>query len=105
MSDSVNSENEEELLKEFEKMLDGILPSGRKKELDKVVEPLLFDPDMNNYPMIPGLEDLEFPDEPPPVPKKDSKGKCVHKKTKKVFYTNTKAYKMCIDCKEDLGDY
>ena len=70
-----------------------------------------FDP-YNTYPYYPDLSDLEFPSEPPPVPKealeKDKEtleeDKCKHKETKKVYITNHIAYVMCKACKADLGD-
>ena len=30
---------------------------------------------------------------------------CGSSETKKVYYTQTKAYKMCLGCKADLGDF
>lgn len=84
--------DEEKLLEEFEKMLE-------QEDFST------FDPDFN-YPVFPDSLDLEYPEEPPPIPKKAKKEKdgCKHEKTKKVYYTQNKAYIMCLKCKADLGD-
>ena len=93
MSKKMTKEEEEELLEQFEKMLNG-------DEIDLDDDFGYFDPDNWHYP---NDEDLEFPYEvPPPIPKKTG---CSHKKWKKVFYTQNEDCKICINCKADLGYY
>lgn len=84
MSDTM-TEEERKLLKEFEDML-----AEDNEDFG------YFDPVIET-------------EEPPPIPKEDivkaeAQRKCEHAEWKKVFYTQTKAYKMCIACKKDLGD-
>ena len=84
--------DEEKLLEEFEKMLNDQEDFGT------------YDSDFV-YPVFPDFEDLEYPEYPPVIEDdEDDDDKCKHKKTKKVFYTDMKAYIMCVDCKADLGD-
>lgn len=90
MTDEEKQKLQDKLLAEFEKMLGEDQDEG----------------DFGFY--YPTPEDLEYPEEPPPIPKealetKEQK-KCWHRKWKKVYYTHNKAYKMCVDCKKDLGD-
>ena len=94
MSDSM-TDAEKKLLEEFEAMLN---------ESDDQDDFGYFNPNFI-YPYYPNDDDLEYPDEPPPIPKEAlKKDKCDHKETKKVYISNTMAYIMCKACKADLGD-
>ena len=80
-----NKDASEKLLEEFEKML------------EEQEEDFGF-----YYPIYPGMEDLEYPDEdneeePPPLPKKVT---CEHK-NKKNIVTMTMDFWVCDDCGED----
>lgn len=91
--------DEEELLKEFEKML------GSMDEEEEDDFGHYFPPSFVNYP---GIKDLEYPEEDkekqeeqPPIPKKAT---CKHEKKKKVWIGNNLKFWVCESCKEDLGD-
>jgi len=92
--------DEEELLKEFEKMLGSMDEDDDEDDFGHY-----FPPSFVNYP---GVKDLEYPeekkkkaDEPPPIPEE---AKCKHSKKKKVVISANLKYWYCPSCKADLGD-
>ena len=91
MSRTLTKDEETELLRQFEKMLEE--DYGEELELE----------DFGSYNEIkyPDNKDLEHPDEPPPIP---LELECKHKKRKKVILSHSLKYWYCPDCKEDLGD-
>lgn len=92
---SRNLSDEEELLKEFERML------GSKIDEDEDFGHY-YPPSWVNHPKVPTKKDLEYPEvEPPPIPKK---AKCKHENKKKVIISANLKYWFCPDCKADLGD-
>lgn len=85
MSDNI-TEQEKKLLEEFEKMLE---------EKDDDDFGFFIPGNQLNYP---SEEDLEYPDEPPPLPKEVE---CKHKNRKKVVISANLKYWLCKDCGAD----
>ena len=89
MSHTLTEEETDELLRQFEEML------NEETELE------LEDFGSYNNIKYPDNKDLENPDEPPPLP---NEVKCKHEKRKKVIISANLKFWICEKCKDDLGD-
>lgn len=109
MSRTLTAEQEKELLKQFEEMLDGTGSAEtfnntvRDIKLDENGDIVLFDDeeDFGTFATYPSGVNSEYPDDPPPVPKESG---CKHEKKKVVWISNNMKYLYCPSCKADLGD-
>jgi len=92
------NDEQDELLLEFEKMLEEI---DDEEEYDPSEDFTLFD--LESLPYWPNEEELEYPEEsdsPPPVPKKVI---CKHKNKREASVSDFDLFWYCPDCKEDVG--
>ncbi len=106
MSRTLTKDQEKQLLKEFEEMLDngGNSEKFNNLKLDSNGDIVLFDDeeDFGTFAVYPSGVNEEYPeDTPPPIPEENG---CKHEKRKVVWISNNMKYLYCPSCKSDLGD-